>query len=57
MELGVIGLGRMGANMSQRLLGGGHRILAYDRDPEAVQAVANEVITGIVGIGVRRARQ
>ena len=36
MELGLIGLGRMGANMAQRLLGGGHRIVAYDRSPEAV---------------------
>ncbi len=30
MELGMIGLGRMGGNMAQRLLQGGHRIVAYD---------------------------
>lgn len=36
MELGIIGLGRMGGNMAQRLLRGGHRIVAYDRDSEAV---------------------
>jgi 6-phosphogluconate dehydrogenase len=48
MELGLIGLGRMGANMAQRLLGGGHRIVAYDRDPEAVHAVTN---AGAAGAG------
>ncbi|MFH1639837.1 MAG: phosphogluconate dehydrogenase (NAD(+)-dependent, decarboxylating) [Chloroflexota bacterium] len=37
MELGMIGLGRMGGNMVQRLLGGGHRIVAYDPSKEAVQ--------------------
>lgn len=30
MELGMIGLGRMGGNMAQRLLEGGHRVVAYD---------------------------
>ncbi len=39
MELGLVGLGRMGANMAQRLLGGGHRVVAYDRDPNAVAEV------------------
>lgn len=38
MELGMIGLGRMGANMVQRLLNGGHRVVAYDRNPEATRA-------------------
>ena len=46
MELGVIGLGRMGSNMSQRLMEGGNRIVAYDRDPEAVRAVANAGAAG-----------
>ncbi|HET9328497.1 MAG TPA: decarboxylating 6-phosphogluconate dehydrogenase [Candidatus Eisenbacteria bacterium] len=32
MELGFVGLGRMGLNMTRRLLGGGHRVVAYDRD-------------------------
>lgn len=36
MELGMIGLGRMGANMAKRLMQGGHRVVAYDRDREAV---------------------
>ena len=40
MELGMIGLGRMGGNMAQRLLGGGHRIVAYDPNTEAVHNMA-----------------
>jgi 6-phosphogluconate dehydrogenase len=42
MQLGMIGLGRMGADMVRRLLRGGHQCVAYDRNPEAVQAVAGE---------------
>jgi len=38
VELGMIGLGRMGGNMAQRLVSGGHRVVTYDRDPEAVTA-------------------
>ena len=38
MELGMIGLGRMGGNMAQRLVAGGHRVVTFDRDPEAVTA-------------------
>ena len=37
MELGMIGLGRMGASMAERLLRGGHRVVGYDPNPEAVQ--------------------
>ncbi|MBZ5556593.1 MAG: decarboxylating 6-phosphogluconate dehydrogenase [Acidobacteriia bacterium] len=35
MELGMIGLGRMGANMTQRLTRGGHRVVGYDPNPRA----------------------
>ena len=42
MDLGMIGLGRMGTGMSRRLLRGGHRVVAYDRDPEAVKGVADD---------------
>ncbi|MYC30241.1 MAG: decarboxylating 6-phosphogluconate dehydrogenase [Chloroflexi bacterium] len=38
MELGMIGLGRMGGNMVQRLLEAGHRVVAYDTNPDAVTA-------------------
>jgi 6-phosphogluconate dehydrogenase len=40
MQIGMIGLGRMGANMVRRLLQGGHECVAYDPKPEAVRAVA-----------------
>ncbi|MDP6350380.1 MAG: decarboxylating 6-phosphogluconate dehydrogenase [Chloroflexota bacterium] len=55
MELGIIGLGRMGANMTERLLGGGHRVVAYTRDAAKVQAavdigaVGAESIADLVG--------
>ena len=35
MQLGMVGLGRMGANMTQRLLEGGHSVVVYDRSPAA----------------------
>ena len=38
MELGMIGLGRMGSNMAQRLVLGGHRVVTYDLDAAAVQS-------------------
>ena len=33
MHLGMVGLGRMGANMRDRLVAGGHTVTGYDRDP------------------------
>ena len=46
MQLGMIGLGRMGANMVRRLLEGGHRCAVFDRAPQAVQALAQEGADG-----------
>jgi 6-phosphogluconate dehydrogenase len=40
MELGMIGLGRMGANMAQRLMRGGHRVVGFDPAPAARDALA-----------------
>ncbi len=37
MELGMVGLGRMGANMAERLVRGGHRVIGYDPDPQAIE--------------------
>ncbi|HEV2044711.1 MAG TPA: decarboxylating 6-phosphogluconate dehydrogenase [Sphingomicrobium sp.] len=37
MKLGMIGLGRMGGNMARRLIAGGHEVVAYDREPAAVE--------------------
>ena len=42
MELGIIGLGRMGGNMARRLARGGHRVVAYNRSPEKTQELAAE---------------
>jgi len=42
MQLGMIGLGRMGSNMVRRLMQAGHQCFVYDLDPEAVQAVAKD---------------
>jgi 6-phosphogluconate dehydrogenase len=46
MQLGMIGLGRMGGNMVQRLLSGGHTCVVYDRSADATRALAD---TGAVG--------
>ena len=46
MELGMIGLGRMGANMTERLLRGGHRLITYDRSPEAIQRCVDKGALG-----------
>jgi 6-phosphogluconate dehydrogenase len=40
MQIGMVGLGRMGANMVERLLRDGHEVVAFDVNPEAVQRVA-----------------
>jgi 6-phosphogluconate dehydrogenase len=46
MQLGMIGLGRMGANMVRRLLRNGHQCVVYDRSAAAVQQLAQEKATG-----------
>ncbi|MGH3277026.1 MAG: NADP-dependent phosphogluconate dehydrogenase, partial [Streptosporangiaceae bacterium] len=46
MQLGMIGLGRMGANLVRRLMRDGHRCVAYDRDPKAVAALAADGAAG-----------
>src|SRR5260370_7556241 len=42
MQLGMIGLGRMGANMVRRLQRAGHQCVAFDRSAESVKQVASE---------------
>jgi 6-phosphogluconate dehydrogenase len=46
MQIGMIGLGRMGANMVRRLLRGGHECVVNDRSADAVKAVVDEGATG-----------
>jgi 6-phosphogluconate dehydrogenase len=46
MQLGMIGLGRMGANMVRRLQKNGHQCVVYDRSPESVKQLVGEGATG-----------
>jgi 6-phosphogluconate dehydrogenase len=46
MQLGMIGLGRMGANMVLRLMKGGHECVVYDLSPDSVKELAGEGATG-----------
>src|SRR5712691_4253786 len=48
MQLGMIGLGRMGANMVRRLLKGGHDCVVFDMSPKAVEELAEEKAVGAV---------
>ena len=47
MQLGMFGLGRMGANMVRRLIGGGHECVVYDMSPQAVAGLAKEGAPGV----------
>jgi len=46
MQLGMIGLGRMGANMVRRLLRGGHQCVVFDRSPKSVSELVQEKAAG-----------
>jgi 6-phosphogluconate dehydrogenase len=50
MQLGMIGLGRMGANMVRRLLRGGHDCVVFDMSPETVEELVREKATGAVDL-------
>ncbi|HET8947233.1 MAG TPA: decarboxylating 6-phosphogluconate dehydrogenase [Candidatus Polarisedimenticolia bacterium] len=50
MQLGIIGLGRMGSNMALRLLAGGHTIVAYDKSQKAVDELARAKAAGASSI-------
>jgi 6-phosphogluconate dehydrogenase len=56
MQLGMIGLGRMGANLVRRLLRGGHECVVYDVDAAAVQQLAGEGATGAASLEELAAR-
>ncbi len=51
MELGFIGLGRMGSNMVQRLCQRNHRITVYDRSPEAIKQAGKSGAIGAASLG------
>src|SRR5580698_9791229 len=46
MQLGMVGLGRMGANMVRRLVRGGHQCVVYDRSPQAVKELVKDNAAG-----------
>src|SRR5499426_2398401 len=46
MQVGMVGLGRMGGNMARRLMRGGHQIVGYASDPAEVKAIAADGGTG-----------
>jgi len=50
MQLGMVGLGRMGANMVRRLVRGGHECVVFDRSPVAVAALAQEQATAATSL-------
>ena len=50
MDIGVIGLGRMGAGMARRLLAAGHRVAVHDLREEAVQALARDGAAGAASV-------
>jgi 6-phosphogluconate dehydrogenase len=51
MQLGMIGLGRMGANMVRRLVGGGHECVVFDLAPKAVDELVQEKAVGAADLG------
>ena len=46
MQLGMVGLGRMGANLVRRLMRDGHECVVFDVNPDAVASLASEGATG-----------
>src|SRR5438552_17694325 len=50
MQLGMVGLGRMGANMVRRLLKGGHECVVFDMSPKAVSELAAEHAVGAASL-------
>ena len=49
MQIGMIGLGRMGSNMVRRLVRGGHRCVVHDTNPEAVRSIVADIPDGVEG--------
>jgi 6-phosphogluconate dehydrogenase len=50
MQIGMIGLGRMGMNMAIRLLRGGHKVVAYNRTPDKVDEVVKKGAKGVYSL-------
>ena len=50
MQLGMIGLGRMGANMARRLMRGGHNCVVYDLNADAIKQLVSEGAIGALSL-------
>ncbi len=50
MQIAIVGLGKMGGNMVKRLVGGGHQVVAYDRDAAVVERFVKEGATGATSL-------
>src|ERR1700747_3321549 len=50
MQIGVIGLGRMGGNITRRFMENGHEAVVYDHDAKAVAALGHDGATGATGL-------
>jgi len=50
MQIGVIGLGRMGGNISRRLMENGHEVVVYDQDAKAIAALSKDGAKGAAGL-------
>jgi len=56
MKIGMIGLGRMGGNMARRLMAGGHQVVAYDRDADAVAKLTADGAEGVDSLDAVRGK-
>ena len=56
MQVGMIGLGRMGASMVGRLLQGGHECVVFDMKPDSVEDLARKGATGAAFLRIRKDR-
>ena len=50
MQLGMVGLGRMGANLTRRLMRGGHEVVGYDVNPDSVRQLEGEGSIGTASL-------
>jgi 6-phosphogluconate dehydrogenase len=50
MQIGMVGLGRMGVNLSRRLMRNGHKVVAHDVNPDAIRSIAEEGATGAASL-------
>jgi 6-phosphogluconate dehydrogenase len=56
MKIGIIGLGRMGANIARRLIRHGHDTIVYNRSPEPVAELVREGAVGASGLADMRSK-